>query len=204
MSRLERLALRCADPKALPLGLCGLGQLKQLQLSFDACLEVQTAQLVSWAVALAGLVNLEVLTVPGMLTDCWKPWLTGLTRLVVLEVTHIGDVLDIPAAAAHINKLLAPSASSSSSRSPRSSSSSSSTQPCVQQHSGQVRVVCINTVSEEHAKLAEQLHKALVAALPVLPPGRHLFRGSWQQLQECGVELWPAPVAARLQQLVLQ
>jgi hypothetical protein len=48
---------------------------------------------------------------------------------------------------------------------------------------------------------AVQQHRA--AAVPVLGPNKHLFRGSWQQLQECGVELWPEPVAARLQQLQL-
>jgi hypothetical protein len=65
----------------------------------------------------------------------------------------------------------------------------------------QVRVVCLSFKNSGATHHAARLRRALVAAVPVLPPGRHLFRGSWQQLQECGVELWPAPVAARLQQL---
>jgi hypothetical protein len=62
-----------------------------------------------------------------------------------------------------------------------------------------VRMVCFGAALD--IRQAAQLHRAVVAAVPMLPPSKHLFQGSWQQLQECGVELWPEPVAARLQQL---
>jgi hypothetical protein len=176
-------------PPAAPLGMLGLTQLKQLSLSFCYCAPDKTP-LASWACVLAGLVNLELLTVPGMLTDCCHPWLIGLTRLAVLEVSNIEGVDDIPAAAAHISQLLAPTPGSSTTAKMRGAT-------------GQVRVVCI-AGGRRDVGGAAQLHKALVAAVPVLPPNMHLFRGTWQQLQECGVELWPAPVAERLQQLVLR
>jgi hypothetical protein len=214
LSRLERLDVEYRDfPLRGPLGLCSLTQLKQLSLSFEVDSPLKTAARVSWACALAGLVNLEVLSVQGFMVDCWHHWLTGLTRLVVLEVTDMAGIRHIPAAAAHISRLLAPAQGSTSSRHDPSSSSSSSSQsaPPVQGPTGQVRVVCLQQRSHdmgqsdsESMQYAARLRTALVAAVRVLPPKCHLFRGSWRQLQECGVELWPPPVAARLQQLVLQ
>lgn len=62
-----------------------------------------------------------------------------------------------------------------------------------------VRMVCFGALWDIWQ--AVQLHRAVAAAVPVLPPSKHLFLGSWQRLQECGVELWPEAVAARLQQL---
>jgi hypothetical protein len=64
-----------------------------------------------------------------------------------------------------------------------------------------VRLVCFY----DKYKCGQQtthLHRAVVAAVPVLPPGKHLFMGSWKLLRQCGVELWPVPVAARLKQLL--
>jgi hypothetical protein len=36
---------------------------------------------------------------------------------------------------------------------------------------------------------AVELYGDVVAAVPVLPPGVHLFRGSLVQLRHCGVEM---------------
>jgi hypothetical protein len=198
---LEALDLRYTwPPQAAPLGLLALTQLKQLTVGFEIEATEETAARVSWAAALAGLVNLEVLRLPVEMVDCWHHWLTALTRLVVLDVWDERCMSDVPAAAAHISQLLVPAPNGSG-----GGSSSSSTSAGMQPAAGQVRVVCLEQVCSSGAKASGAcLHRALVAAVPVLPPHMHLFRGSWQQLQECGVELWPAPVAARLQQLVLQ
>jgi hypothetical protein len=196
LAGLEALGLEwwCyGPPPAAPLGMFALTQLKQLRLEMHQCTAQDTAPLVSWVYALAGLVNLELLSLPGVLTDCYQPWLTGLTRLVVLEVSGSNKIGDMPAAAAHISQLLAPTPASSNTAKMRRATT------------GQVRLVCIKYYSlEPELAAAVQLHKALVAAVPVLRPNMHLFRGDWQQLQQCGVELWPEPVAARLQQLVLR
>jgi hypothetical protein len=199
LSRLERLDVGYQDfPLRGPLGLCSLTQLQQLSLSFQISSPPKTAARVSWACALAGLVNLEVLTVPGFMVDCWHHWLTRLTRLVVLEVTDLDGICGVPAAAAHISRLLATGQGSTS------SCSSSQSAPPVQGPTGQIRVVCLRQRTDLYSgstQHAARLRRALVAAVPVLPPNMHLFRGSWWELQHCGVELWPPPVAARLQQL---
>jgi hypothetical protein len=178
-----------------PLGLCALTQLKQLAVSVGTLDASNTAAVVSWVHALAGLVHLELLSLPGVMVDCWHPWLTGLTRLVVLDVHGIDHISDKPAAAAHLSQLLAPSPDGGC-----------STAAPMQQAVGRVRMVCLQQCRGQDLVLSggpAQLYAALVAAVPVLPHNRHLFRGSWLQLQQCGVELWPSPVCARLQQLVV-
>jgi hypothetical protein len=201
LSRLERLAVGYRDfPLLGPLGLCSLTQLKQLSLSFGVRDPSDTGARVSWAAALAGLVDLEVLSVPGFMVDCWHHCLTRLTRLVVLEVTDIDSIRHMPAAAAHISQLLAPAQG-------RSRCSSSQRAPPGQGPAEQIRVVCLQRrrfLLSGSTQNAARLRRALVAAVPVLPPNTHLFRGTWGELQACGVELWPEPVAARLQQLELQ
>jgi hypothetical protein len=202
LSRLQALELLVWGPHVPPPTLPTLAGLRHLHLCLK---EVPVTLVVPWAWALAGLVNLEVLCVPAVLTACWQPWLTGLTRLVVLEVggmIEAGSKLKqvpyhIPAAATHISQLLASD--------PSSSSSSSSSTACLSQRAAQVRVVCLpNAYSDDGDPLAatEQLRKAVAAAVPVMPPNMHLFRGSWWLLQESGVELWPAPVAARLKEVL--
>jgi hypothetical protein len=69
----------------------------------------------------------------------------------------------------------------------------------MQPHHGLVLLVCFYANCNRDVA---QLHHAVVAAVPALPPGKHLFPSSWRYLQEIGVELWPAPVAARLRQLL--
>jgi hypothetical protein len=179
---LQRLELETHAPMAAPLELCAFRQLQQLSVNLCEIGRMEASIVVSWAFAVAGLVNLEVLTVPAALTACPHPWLTGLPRLVVLEVVSNEVEMDMASAATHISRLLASGTGSSRG---------------MQQ---QVQVVCCDSIDPEQAA---QLHAAVAAAVPVLPPNKHLFRGSWQLLQDCGLELWPAPVAARLQQLLL-
>jgi hypothetical protein len=187
----------------LPLGLLSLTQLQQLQLTMY---DMDPTVALSWAAALPGLVNLQLLVVPAALTACWHPWLTGLTKLEVLQLGPMAAstggshfVFDMGSAAAHVGKALASYAGGSSSHSSRGSVAEG-------RQVGQLQVLCIAGFTSEYAEwraAAQQLYAAVVAAVPVRPPGVHLFKGSWRELQECGVELWPAPVAARLQQLVL-
>jgi hypothetical protein len=191
-SSLQRLILEVFYPQAAPLELCALRQLRQLSLTLHGVSRLGASDVLSWACVLAGLVNLEVLTIPAVLTACHHPWLAGFQQLVVLEVLSDGVATDIASAAAHISRLLAPGSSS------LSSSSSGSGK---QKQAEQVLVVCLD--GSRDPQQAVLLYKAVAAAVPVLPPNQHLFRGSWQLLQECGLELWPAPVAARLQQLLL-
>jgi hypothetical protein len=191
LTGLQRLCLAVTGTQAAAPGLCALTQLKHLMLSCEVH-DMRPMTCLSWVMGLAGLVNLEVLSVPAVLTACWHPWLTGLTRLVVLEVCSTPQNIDTAAAATHMRQLLATGGQHSSSR----DGAGFSLQVC------QVRVVCFTYSIDYHEK-AVKLQRAVAAAVPVLPPNRHLFRGSWQQLQDCGVELWTAPVAARLQQLQL-
>jgi hypothetical protein len=159
----------------------------------------------SWVAVLPGLVNLQLLAVPAALTACWHPWLTGLTKLEVLRLGQMTVssrdlfAFNMGSAAAHVGKALASYAGSSSSHSSRDPAEE-------RQQVGQLQVLCIDGYTSDCTQwreAAEQLYAAVVAAVPTWPPGVHLFKGSWGELQECGLELWPAPVAARLQQLVL-
>jgi hypothetical protein len=212
MTQLRALTLELDAPQVPPPGLLPLGHLKQLRIEM---FEVPAVHAVPWAWALAGLVNLELLTIPADLTACWHPWLTGLTRLALLEVGALTEYnktlwrtvqlgFDVPSVATHISRLLESGTGSSSSGRSSSgngsgssgSSSSGGTSAGVPGTTGRVLMVCLDV--DKSAKL----YSAVAAAVPVLPPGKHLFRGSWELLQECGVELWPAPVAARLQQLL--
>jgi hypothetical protein len=197
MTRLQALELWVGDPMVPPPGLLPLAHLKQLRIEMH---DMPEQMAVPWAWSLAGLVNLELLGIPAVLTACWHPWLTTLTRLVVLEVGAVTKLqryqfveqpFAVPSAAAHIAGLLETGTGASSC----SSSNNNSSAGGPLRRAEQVRVVCFN------GKEASRLHRPVMAAVPVLPPGKHLFLGSWKQLQECGVELWPAPVAARLQQL---
>jgi hypothetical protein len=104
---------------------------------------------------------------------------------------------DYVSAASHIKSLLAGDVDNNS----RSSSSSSSSVAVSPQQVERVLMVCFRRHAEDQQHDV-QLYQAVAAAVPVLPPNRHLFRGSWQELKTAGVELWPAPVAARLQQLL--
>jgi hypothetical protein len=196
LTGLQRLSLSVDGAQAAPPALCALTQLKQLEVDvqFD---DMEPMTSLSWVCALAGLVNLEVLVVPAVLTACWHPWLTGLTRLAVVEVSSTGQTIDTTLAAAHISRLLAPEPQNRSSPDSRSSSSSRGGDR------SPLQVVCLSDDGHAQALTAgAQLHRAVVAAVPVLAPTRHLFQGGWYLLHTCGVELWPAPVAARLQQLV--
>jgi hypothetical protein len=205
LTRLEGLQMVVPGPQAAPTELHTLTQLQQLTLGMDT---VDVPSAVSWAQALAGLVNLEGLSVPAVLTGCGGPWLTRLTRLALLEVTTssllLGDSFDMQAAAAaHISQVLVPGAGSSScgltAAAPAGTSASSSSSSGVGQQPTPVAMVCFAGFQDTPQAAAVELYCALVAAVPVLPQGVHLFRGSLVQLQQCGVEMWPAPVAARLQ-----
>jgi hypothetical protein len=115
---------------------------------------------------------------------------------VVLEVVSDAGVgFDLAPAISHLIGLL-----TAGSRHMHSGASSSS-QPGEQLQPDRVQVVCWNG---SHNTPQAALLRNAVSALAPLPPNKHVFRGSWQQLQECGLELWPAPVAARLQQLLLR
>jgi hypothetical protein len=196
LAGLQRLHLTVAGTHTPPLGLCALTQLRQLSVIVYGQGEMKPADCISWALGVAGLVNLEVLSVPAALTACSHPWLTGLTRLAVLDVCGMQQSIDLASAAAHISRLLAADAATTRS----SSIACGSVGPLSQAWQVRPRVVCFSR--SHQGEEAGQLLRAVAAAVPVLPPNRHLFMGSWQQLQECGVELWPAPVAARLQQLL--
>jgi hypothetical protein len=185
--------------KVLPVGLLSLTQLQQLHISMD---KMDPTVALSWVAALPGLVNLQLLAVPAALTACWHPWLTVLTKLEVLELGQMTDSsgglfeYDNGAAAAHVSRVLASCAGSSSSGGGRGSRAEG-------RQVRQLQVLCIAGFTSPFGEMqaaAQQLHAAVVAAVP----GVHLFKGSWGELQECGVKLWPAPVAARLQQLVLE
>jgi hypothetical protein len=225
LTGLQELTLAVQGPKAAPMEMCSLARLRRLALDFSG---VHMLCVGSWAHAVAGLVNLEVLSMPAVLTACYHPWLTVLTRLVVLEVTRAAGTsiyacpFDVGVAAHHIARLLmantcspagftAPPTNSSSSSSagnnPGTTSSSnvggsgSSIAAGGCMPSAGVLLVCFGDSASHPATAAGKLYRAVAAAAPVLPPGVHLFRGSLSKLRVNGVELWPAPVAARLQQL---
>jgi hypothetical protein len=230
LSRLTRveglhLVLMCSNvrrPQAPPVGLHSMTHLKQLSLGFGAE-GMSTGILgpndrfpaVAWAQAVAGLVNLEVLQVPAVCTAHGPPcWLTGLTRLVLLEVQCRADMI-VGCPAAHISQYLVPSAggtalpatssASSSAASSDGGSSRSRSSSCdvgLHKQAVQAKVVCVEGFIGHPEAAAVELYRAVMAAVPLLPPHHHLFLGSWQRLQDCGVQLWPAPVAARLQQLL--
>jgi hypothetical protein len=209
LPKLRRLALNLSPSQPVPLELSALTQLTQLVVGCAAIRLSKQTSGPSWAQAVAGLANLEVLHLLAEFAACGAPWLTRLTRLVVLEVNCSSSVScgafdmnavvvnnsDMAAVATHIGPLLAPPEGSSTS----TATDSSSRRLEVRTQDKQVLVVCVSQLKRHEA---EDLQQALAAAVPVLPPNKHLFRGSWKQLQQCGVELWPAPVAARLRQLV--
>jgi hypothetical protein len=122
LSGVQRPGFVMYTPQAVPHELGALTQLKQLMVDVRGWGGMKPPYAASWAQALAGLVNLEVLRVPAGLTECQPPWLTGLTRLVVLEVCYgVADPkqqLNPALVAYHISPLLAaPDAGSSSSSS---------------------------------------------------------------------------------------
>jgi hypothetical protein len=213
LTGLKQLGLELEWPLAAPKELCCLTQLQQLTLN---ALQVHPLTAASWAQALAGLVHLEVLSMPAVLTALEGPWLTGLTRLVVLQVgPAAGDSgwFGMNAAAAHITQFLVPgsagvstktaTAASSSGGSSSSSSSSSGSEANGDWLPQDFRMVCFSGLGSIIGTPVAELYHSVVAAVPVPPPQVHMYRGSLGQLQQCGVELWPAPVAARLQQLHL-
>jgi hypothetical protein len=207
--------------QAAPMALRSLKQLQQLTLNIGG---MDVSHVASWAYAVAGLVNLELLSIPAVLTACSDPWLTGLTRLAVLEVdcrlAFDGGLPQLRAAAGHICQVVMPNTCSpchstmvGSSSGPSydtggsgrsSSSSSSSVGAGVQRQSARVMVVCFDDSLICAGPAAAQLHQAVVAdvAEAVMPPGVHLVRGSLYQLRlgRLGL-LWPTPVKSRLQQL---
>jgi hypothetical protein len=201
LSQLQRLKLtvHTADAEC-PVELGGLVQLQQLAVNFKCWCSSQQPDPNPWAQSVARLVNLQVLQVPVELTTCRPPrWLTGLTRLEVLEVkARMEAEFDQESAAAHLSSLLEP-------RPPEGAPAAEApAAPAggVQLHRGGVVLVCFNDRDRFIPCPAADLQSAVAAAVPVLPPSKHLFQGSWKEVQECGVELWPAPVAARLQQLL--
>jgi hypothetical protein len=230
LAGLKRLGLTVEGLQAAPAELCSLTQLQRLTLTLD---KLDKATAASWAQALGRLGNLEVLSVPAVLTACGGPWLTGLTRLAFFEVKpSLGGCVHetlpkwvhVNAAAAHIGRFVmqasadpSPTAASCSASTTTTSSSSSSSSSSGSfgssasghWHSGQTRMVCFagfstfSGISSSSVWSSVELYPAVVAAVPVLPPGVHLFKGSWRQLQQCGMDLWPAPVAARLRQVHL-
>jgi hypothetical protein len=193
LCKLQKLDITVVFDNYGPQGLSALTQLKQLAISsWFGERDIPIGPWGSmWPQAVAALVNLEVLTMPAELTVGEQPWLTGLTRLAVLEVICSSST-DMASVALDITPLLAPEADSSG-------SSAGSSGEGVSLQEGRVMVVCVSNMNRHQAV---QLKQAVAAAVPVLAPNKHLFLGGWELLQECGVELWPAPVAARLQQLV--
>jgi len=188
---LQRLTLGVLSSQLAPQELTALKQLKQLKVASG---QWKPPICASWAQALAGLVNLEVLSVPAEVTALWRPWLTGLTRLAVLELVYMPLETDVSSAAPYITWLLTQGTRSSS------SSSSCSSDAEVSPYAEQVQIVCVCSIRD--IPISAGLRRALRAAVPALPPKKHLFTYSWHQLAAWGVELWPAPVAARLRQLV--
>jgi hypothetical protein len=215
LSQLQRLKLTELNAYfECPQELGGLTQLQQLGVKFR-CYDRQQPDPTTWAHAVAGLVNLQVLRVPAELTTAGPPrWLTGLTRLEVLEVdARPAAQFDQGSAAAHVSSLLVPPPRAATSAAPAAealaaalatapaAASTAASAPALQPRSGAVLLVCFWD-QEARDQQATQLHRAVAAAVPVLPAGKHLFLGPWKRLKEYGVELWPAPVAARLQQLL--
>jgi hypothetical protein len=198
LTGLQRLSLTVGTNSPAPQGLWDLTQLKQLAISTCApghnppALRQQACTL--WATGLPLLTNLEVLIVPAGLTTGCCFWLTALTRLVVLEVCGFVAKEAMPRAANHISRLVALDPAKSS-----SSGTGSGGRAGVHTQAARVQVVCFSPAGCVEPM---QLQQAVRAAMPVLSPGKHLFRGSWEVLQQCGVKLWPEPVATRLQQLM--
>jgi hypothetical protein len=210
LTALRGLTLTVDAAQAAPIDMCLCTQLRQLSLSLG---HQHKAHVATWVYSVAGLVNLEVLSVPVDFIASSRPWLTQLTRLVVLEVQtrtdledpmgllpRAGGCLDVNAAGLHLGQVL-----THNTRSPRyaaanpigssSSSSAGGLKPL-----DRVMVVCVKS-GTGWAAAALLRHQAVLAAVRVLPPGVHLFNGSLNELRTNGVELWPAPVAARLRQL---
>jgi hypothetical protein len=202
LTGLQRLGLRVQGPQAAPAELGSLTQLQRLTLNMEVTPMVNA----SWTQALAGLVNLEVLQVPDVLTACGGQWLTGLTRLAFLEVKPLPSqhLYFMTAAAAHIGRFVMLGARDRSSTTlaacsscQRTTNSSTSNGSGIG-HSRHTKLVCFAACDSFSDA---ELYRAVVEAVPVVPPGVHLFLGSWRQLRQCGAEMWPAPVAARLQQV---
>jgi hypothetical protein len=208
MTRLR--ALHLDAPRwctALPVGLPGMVHLTRLHIRVDHSPPAVTC---AWVCAVQGLVNLQVLTVPAVWASCWHNWLLGLTKLGVLEVWESISVARLDdhgrdEAAAHLECLawasLGPARNptqghpAAASAAGTTSSSSSSSSRCL----GQLQLLC-TAARQRHGydpccEMYRQLKRLLRQDLA-------LFSGPLKSFLRVGWQLWPAPKAERLQQLL--
>jgi hypothetical protein len=200
LAGLRDLAVTVQAYQAAPMALWSLTQLQRLTLDFHY---LHRDCVGSWAWAVAGLVNLEVLSVPAVLTCCSHPWLTRLTRLGVLQVEcnawkpSCGGLFNVHDAAVHISRVLRPDLGCLPVVT--SSDASSSHGSAGAHNQAQGMVVCIPGCPGQLGSAAAELKRAVLAAVGVLPPNRYLYEGPWQHLMMRGTELWPGPMAAQHQ-----
>jgi hypothetical protein len=196
---------------ALPLGLHQLSRLTRLHLPFD---HSPTAVTCAWVCALQGLVNLQVLTVPSTWTVCQHHWLTGLTKLGVLELWEgsrwlVDEQTDLQTTAAHLMPLVSaqepsmvpagPSTDGQPAPAAAAGSSRTRSRGMIPQ---QLQLLCIDNQEEEVDEFL--LHNPLYCHLwqELQQQDLALFNGSLKSFLRVGWQLWPAGKAERLQQLL--
>jgi hypothetical protein len=196
----------------LPLGLGGLSQLTRLHARFSPN---TPGTICSWVAVVERLVNLQVLTVPAITVACCHQWLTGLTKLGVLELVECslpalgGDwetnvSYDLEAAADHLQCLVSTAgagmaAGSTAAEEPAAAAAAGSRQSS--SRSQQLQLVCVDGkeyiggTSDLCGPFYRHLWRRLAGDVA-------LFSGSLGGFLQCGWQLWPQPTAARLQQLL--
>jgi hypothetical protein len=189
----------------LPVGMGGLSQLTRLHASFSPTTPGITC---SWVCAIERLVNLHVLTVPAVTAACCHQWLTGLTKLGVLELVECTEAApdnlpwdvnveyDLEAVAAHLQGLVSTTGPAAAAEAAGAGGSFRASRP------QQLQLVCVDArnyegypLDDHHCPLYRLLWQRLAGDVA-------LFSGSLGKFLRCGWQLWPQPTAARLQQLL--
>jgi hypothetical protein len=211
MTGLRALTL-CVPPTChfLPVGMGGLSQLTRLHASFSPTTPGITC---SWVCAIERLVNLQVLTVPAVTGACCHQWLTGLTKLGVLELVECSlhcetrydnnVVFNLEAAAAHVRCLIRGTGGAQATGGPiavppaaaaaaAAAAVAAASRPSSSSKPPQLQLVCVDAEKYTGRALHDR-HKS--------PLFRHLWRrfsgdmalfaGSLDAFMKCGWQLWP-------------
>jgi hypothetical protein len=184
------------------------------QLQFFTALRELTLELEApspeWAAPLTALVNLELLGIPLQLAAVPTPWLTALTKLLVLELAVGLDTQqgDLTAAAAQVGQLVLATAAAGGGQGDGDSMSGSGVDAgggAVEASTG-LQVVCLHEEFSGSIMVAggqqplQQLQGLLQGVVPAASMP-HFFQGTANDLLNFGAEMWPQPLARRLQQL---